>query len=207
MRFLFTVQPLYGHFHSMVQLALAAKAQGHAVAFATSARFGPVITRLGLEHIACGVNYDGAIDVFDTLPEVLAYRAHAPTPVHEQIFGFVQGLGLQRGAIAGSVGHDAHNVTVAGADDASMLTAVRAVQELGGGLVAALGDAVLGSVPLLSRASIATLTNSMWRARRVMPLSPSFRARAGPARQRSPCPACHIPQMPDPGICAPRQCA
>lgn len=93
MRFLFTVQPLYGHFHSMVQLALAAKAQGHAVAFATSARFGPVITRLGLEHIACGVNYDGAIDVFDTLPEVLAYRAHAPTPVHEQIFGFVQGLG------------------------------------------------------------------------------------------------------------------
>jgi adenine deaminase len=62
--------------------------------------------------------------------------------------GFVQGLGLQRGAIAGSVGHDAHNLTVAGADDASMLTAVRAVQELGGGLVAALGDAVLGSVPL-----------------------------------------------------------
>ncbi|MFP4343752.1 MAG: adenine deaminase [Anaerolineales bacterium] len=62
--------------------------------------------------------------------------------------GFVQGLGLKRGAIAGSVGHDAHNVTVAGVDDDDMRAAVRAVKELGGGLVAVLGGEVLGSVPL-----------------------------------------------------------
>ena len=62
--------------------------------------------------------------------------------------GFVRGLGLQRGALAGSVGHDAHNLTVAGCDDASMMTAARAVGELGGGLVAAVGQEVLGSVPL-----------------------------------------------------------
>ncbi len=62
--------------------------------------------------------------------------------------GFVQGLGLKRGAIAGSVGHDAHNVTVAGADDTSMRTAVRAVKEMGGGLVAADGEEILGSLPL-----------------------------------------------------------
>ncbi len=62
--------------------------------------------------------------------------------------GFVRGLGLERGAIAGSVGHDAHNLTVAGCDDASMMTAARAVGDLGGGLVASAGEEVLGSVPL-----------------------------------------------------------
>jgi adenine deaminase len=62
--------------------------------------------------------------------------------------GFVHGLGLRRGALAGSVGHDAHNLTVAGCDDASMMTAARAVGELGGGLVAAVGDEVVASVPL-----------------------------------------------------------
>ena len=62
--------------------------------------------------------------------------------------GFVRGLGLERGALAGSVGHDAHNLTVAGCDDVSMMTAARAVGELGGGLVAAAGGEVLGSVLL-----------------------------------------------------------
>ena len=62
--------------------------------------------------------------------------------------GFVQGLGLRRGAIAGSVGHDAHNLTVAGCDDDSMMTAARAVGDLGGGLVAVVGENVVASVPL-----------------------------------------------------------
>ena len=62
--------------------------------------------------------------------------------------GLVHGLGLRRGALAGSVGHDAHNLTVAGCDDTSMMTAARAVGDLGGGLVAAAGEEVLGAVPL-----------------------------------------------------------
>ena len=62
--------------------------------------------------------------------------------------GFVRGLGLKRGALAGSVGHDCHNLTVAGCDDGSMLTAARAVGKMGGGLVAAAGEDVLASVPL-----------------------------------------------------------
>ncbi len=62
--------------------------------------------------------------------------------------GFVQGLGLKRGAIAGSVGHDCHNVTVAGVNDTEMRAAVRAVKDLGGGLVAVLDGEVIASVPL-----------------------------------------------------------
>ncbi len=62
--------------------------------------------------------------------------------------GFVHGLGLKRGAIAGSVGHDCHNITVAGTNDAEMVTAVRAIQAMGGGLVAVLNGEVIGQVPL-----------------------------------------------------------
>jgi len=62
--------------------------------------------------------------------------------------GLVHGFGLKRGALAGSVGHDAHNLTVVGCDDVSMLTAIRSVVEMGGGLAAADGEAVLATVPL-----------------------------------------------------------
>jgi adenine deaminase len=62
--------------------------------------------------------------------------------------GFVQGIGLQRGAIASTVAHDHHNLVVAGADDLSMRTAALAVAETGGGLAVADGDAVLARLPL-----------------------------------------------------------
>ncbi len=62
--------------------------------------------------------------------------------------GFIQGIGLKRGAIAGTVAHDHHNLVVIGADDASMLAAVAAVVEMGGGLVAVDGDRVMATLPL-----------------------------------------------------------
>jgi adenine deaminase len=51
--------------------------------------------------------------------------------------GFVHGFGLKRGAIASSVGHDSHNITVVGADDADMAAAVNRIIELQGGFVVA----------------------------------------------------------------------
>ena len=62
--------------------------------------------------------------------------------------GFVQGVGLKRGAIATTVCHDHHNLVVIGVDDTSMLTAARAVAAMGGGEVVAEGDRVLGSLAL-----------------------------------------------------------
>lgn len=62
--------------------------------------------------------------------------------------GFIKGIGLQRGAIAGTVAHDHHNLVVIGADDVSMMAAVRAVDEMGGGLVAVVGEQVLAHLPL-----------------------------------------------------------
>lgn len=66
----------------------------------------------------------------------------------QQGLGFVRGVGLRRGAIAGTVAHDHHNLVVIGADDVSMRTAARAVARAGGGLAAAEGETVLGLLPL-----------------------------------------------------------
>ncbi len=62
--------------------------------------------------------------------------------------GFVRGLGLRSGAIASSVGHDSHNIVIAGADDPSMWRALEEVVGLGGGLVVSLATEVLASLAL-----------------------------------------------------------
>jgi adenine deaminase len=62
--------------------------------------------------------------------------------------GFVEGLGLKRGALASTVAHDAHNLLVAGVDDADMDLAVRTVAGCGGGLAVVAHGEVLGLLPL-----------------------------------------------------------
>jgi len=62
--------------------------------------------------------------------------------------GFIQGIGLQTGALAASVAHDHHNLILVGADERSMLIAARAVGEMGGGFAAANGEQVLATLPL-----------------------------------------------------------
>ncbi|NVK33088.1 MAG: adenine deaminase [Rhodobacteraceae bacterium] len=61
---------------------------------------------------------------------------------------FVNGFGLQKGAIASSVGHDSHNICVVGADDLSMATAVNRVIDMQGGFAVADGDDVLAELAL-----------------------------------------------------------
>ena len=62
--------------------------------------------------------------------------------------GFVQGLGLDRGAVATTVAHDNHNLLVVGMDDEDMLVAVRRLAETGGGMVAVDAGEVIGEVRL-----------------------------------------------------------
>ena len=61
---------------------------------------------------------------------------------------FVRGFGLRRGAIASSVGHDSHNITVVGADDADMALAVNRLGQLEGGFVVTEGGRVLAEFAL-----------------------------------------------------------
>ena len=84
----------------------------------------------------------------DILKFAMVERHHATGNIG---LGFIKGFGLQRGAIAGTVAHDHHNLAVIGVDDASMKTAVLAAVEIGGGLVLADGDRVLGALALAYR--------------------------------------------------------
>jgi adenine deaminase len=63
-------------------------------------------------------------------------------------FGLLQGLNLKEGAVASSVGHDAHNIIVAGTNEADMRLAVETVRQNRGGLVIVENGQVLGHVAL-----------------------------------------------------------
>ena len=62
--------------------------------------------------------------------------------------GLLQGFGLREGAVASSVGHDAHNIIVAGRDEASMRLAVETIQASAGGVVVIGEGAVRAQVAL-----------------------------------------------------------
>jgi adenine deaminase len=132
------------------QLSFAIPAQGGRVHARTRVRIiGVVPDQVVTEHLiepAKVVDGLAVADLERDLLKIAVVERHRGTG--NVGLGFVRGLGLRRGALAGSVGHDAHNLIVVGCDDTSMMTAARAVGDLGGGLVAAVGEEVLASVPL-----------------------------------------------------------
>jgi adenine deaminase len=62
--------------------------------------------------------------------------------------GFVKGFGLRAGAIASSVAHDSHNISVVGVDDGDMAVAVNRVSAIRGGFVVVSQGRVLAELPL-----------------------------------------------------------
>ncbi|MEM6315919.1 MAG: adenine deaminase, partial [Planctomycetota bacterium] len=87
--------------------------------------------------------------VADVANDVLKMAVVERHGIHGKVgLGFIQGFGLQRGAIAGTVAHDHHNLVIIGTDDASMRTAARVVAEMRGGLCCVDGDKVLAQLPL-----------------------------------------------------------
>ncbi|MDX7952185.1 adenine deaminase C-terminal domain-containing protein [Lichenihabitans sp. Uapishka_5] len=62
--------------------------------------------------------------------------------------GLLQGFGLRDGAVASSVGHDSHNIIVAGSSEADMQVALAAVAAMNGGVCVVRSGVVTASVPL-----------------------------------------------------------
>ncbi len=62
--------------------------------------------------------------------------------------GFIKGFGLKKGAIAGSVAHDSHNLIVVGVTDADMLTAAKEIADMGGGMLVVADGKTLARLPL-----------------------------------------------------------
>jgi len=110
---------------------------------------GSIADQLVTEHRVMDVrrvNGEAAADPARDMLKMAVIERHRATGNVGK--GFIQGIGLRRGAIAGTVAHDHHNLVVIGVDDASMMTAARAVGRMGGGLVAVQGEHVLAELPL-----------------------------------------------------------
>jgi adenine deaminase len=81
----------------------------------------------------------------DILKIAVVERHHATGNVGVAL---IKGFGLKDGAFASSVGHDAHNIAVVGANDADMLCAVNKVIEMQGGLAVCVNGRVSEALPL-----------------------------------------------------------
>jgi adenine deaminase len=88
-------------------------------------------------------------------PELLAKHALCFVSVVERhgksgavAHGLLKDFGLTDGAVASSVGHDAHNIIVAGSNEADMQVALATLKKLRGGVCVVRGGKVLASVAL-----------------------------------------------------------
>ena len=85
-------------------------------------------------------------DVHRDILKLLVFERHKSTGNVGK--GFVRGFGLKKGAIASSVAHDSHNIIVVGVTDEDILSAVRQVSKLKGGMVVVVGGLVLAELAL-----------------------------------------------------------
>jgi adenine deaminase len=91
-------------------------------------------------------NGERQVDLDQDIVKVAVVARHG---VNDNIAtAFVHGFGMKRGAIASSVGHDSHNITVVGADEKDMAVAVNRLIEIEGGFAVAEGGRVLAELAL-----------------------------------------------------------
>ena len=86
------------------------------------------------------------VDISRDIVKLAAIERHKNTG-HVGL-GFLGKYGLKRGAVATSIGHDSHNLVIAGVTDEDMVLAGNRVIENGGGLAIALAGIVLADLPL-----------------------------------------------------------
>lgn len=86
------------------------------------------------------------VDLEKDIVKVAVFERHRGTG-HVGL-GFLGNYGLKRGAVATSVGHDSHNLVVAGVCDEDMIAAGNRVLENEGGLAIAVDGKVVGELPL-----------------------------------------------------------
>ncbi|MBE0431178.1 MAG: adenine deaminase [Dehalococcoidia bacterium] len=106
---------------------------------------GQIVTRKVLEKVQVT---DGVVlpDAERDLLKLVVVERHKGTG--NIGLGLVKGFGLKRGALASSVAHDSHNIIAVGVDDLDILSAIKEIERLQGGLVVCADQKVLASLPL-----------------------------------------------------------
>jgi adenine deaminase len=106
---------------------------------------GKIIT----ERVPVTLPFAGGLRGVDLAQDVVKVAVVARHGINDNIgVAFVRGFGMKRGAIASSVGHDSHNITVVGADDADMAAAVNRLGEIEGGFAVVEGGRVIAELAL-----------------------------------------------------------
>lgn len=81
----------------------------------------------------------------DLIKTVAIERHHA---TGQTGVGLVRGFGFQRGAIAATIAHDAHNIVAAGVGDDDILAAIALIAESQGGMAVVADGEILAHLPL-----------------------------------------------------------
>src|SRR5438552_8242564 len=81
----------------------------------------------------------------DLLKLVVIERHHASGKIG---LGMVKGFGLNKGALASSVAHDAHNLVIVGVSNRDILRAARVLEEIGGSFASEVNGEVRSNVQL-----------------------------------------------------------
>lgn len=82
----------------------------------------------------------------EDIAKIAVFERHSATG--NVAAGFIKGLGLKRGAVASTVGHDSHNLVAAGMEDKDITAAANALARIGGGMVVVKDQRTIAIVPL-----------------------------------------------------------
>jgi adenine deaminase len=106
---------------------------------------GKIITQ-HLRRDLPSTNGVGSVDLSQDCIKVAVIERHG---INGNIAaGFVHGFGLKHGAIASTIGHDCHNITVVGTNDDDMATAANRLREIEGGFIVVRDGKILAEMPL-----------------------------------------------------------
>ncbi len=115
----------------------------------TGAVIGAIENSLLTEHLTLSLPYRDGLRLPDPAQGVHKLCVLERHGINGNIGrGFVKGFGGLQGALAGSIGHDSHNLIVVGDNDADMALAVNRLIELQGGCVAVAGGKVRAELAL-----------------------------------------------------------
>ncbi|MDR0889064.1 MAG: adenine deaminase [Oscillospiraceae bacterium] len=123
-----------------------------------------VIGLIANEIVSTDNGYAKAVDLEKDILKIAVIERHKNT--HHIGLGYIQGYGLQSGAVATSISHDSHNIIVVGASAEEMAFAANHVVENCGGITVVRGGEVMGDVKLeiaglMSNDSLVTVNDSL----------------------------------------------
>jgi adenine deaminase len=100
------------------------------------------------KHIVLDAKIENELVVADPendISKIVVFNRHTGSGYS---IGFIKGLGLKKGAVALSIGHDSHNLCAAGISDSDIEVAAKEIERMNGGIVTVLSGEILARLPL-----------------------------------------------------------